>query len=126
MRSLACLLLLFSLTFCQVLAQKGGYYITHHSPELETIDNINFDLLQDQNGMLCIANRKGVLIYDGIYWDQIPTPSSVFSLGLSEDNTLYLGCRDGFGKIEKGSDGLVYKNLSTVYELNDVFKVIYH
>ena len=126
MRLLACLLLLFSLTFCQVLAQKGGYYITHHSPEIETIDNINFDLLQDQNGMLCIANRKGILIYDGIYWDHVPTPSSVFSLGLSEDNTLYLGCRDGFGKLVKGSQGLYYKDLSTGYDLNDVFEVVYH
>jgi len=123
MRTLASLLLLYSLTFCQVLAQKGGYYITHHSPDLETIDNTNFDLLQDQNGMLCIANRKGVLIYDGIYWDLIPTPSSVFSLGLGEDNTLYLGCRDGFGKVENNKDGLYFHNLSTGYDLKDVFAV---
>jgi len=69
--------------------------------------------------------RNGVLKFDGQIWDFIRTPSAVFALAVDDNNTLYLGCRDGFGKIvNDGSGREIYQSLSEETEYgNDVFQV---
>lgn len=90
------------------IAQTGDFILTHHSPKHSEIDNINFEIKADQNGLICIANRFGVLKYDGIEWDFYRTSSSALSLAISEDNIVYVGCLGGFGKLDYFNNSYEY------------------
>jgi len=81
------------------MSQEGGYFITHYSSSNPEINNINFDIDQSDNGVMTIANRSGVLLFDGRNWDKIESPSTIFSLSLDQDNNVYTGGIDGFGKL---------------------------
>ena len=85
-------------------AQYGDFILSHHAPRHSEIDNINFHIESDKNGVICIANRLGVLKYDGLDWEYFPTNSSTISLSISENNTVYVGCIGEFGKLDF-SDG---------------------
>ncbi len=90
------------------MAQTGDFILTHHSPKHSEIDNINFEIKADRNGLICIANRFGVLKYDGIDWDFYRTTSSALSLAISEDNIVYVGCLGGFGKLDYSNNSYKY------------------
>lgn len=87
------------LTRMDAFCQDGDYFLTHHLPSSDLFDNVNFSLVQDQHGILWIANRKGVIQYDGQTWTLFPSPSAVFQLVVANDNTVYAGGRDLIGKI---------------------------
>lgn len=70
--------------FCQ----DGDYFLTHYLPSSDLFDNVNFSLVQDQHGILWIANRKGVIQYDGQTLTLFPSPSAVFQLVVANDNTV--------------------------------------
>lgn len=90
------------------ISQTGDFILTHHSPKHSEIDNINFEIKADRNGLICIANRFGVLKYDGIDWDFYRTTSSALSLAISEDNIVYVGCLGGFGKLDYSNNSYKY------------------
>jgi ligand-binding sensor domain-containing protein len=94
-------------------AQKGDFFLTHYSHKSESIDHANFDIAQDNKGVICIANRIGILRFDGRNWDHIITPAAVFSLSFNEeDNVLYMGGLNGLGKLVRDeSNNLVYQSL---------------
>lgn len=74
----------------------------------------NWDILQDQRGMIYIANSAGVIEYDGVRWRIIPMDNYgvVLCLGLDEQNRLYLGGNGNMGYLEADSSGaLVFRSL---------------
>ncbi|RJE70628.1 triple tyrosine motif-containing protein [Reichenbachiella sp. MSK19-1] len=80
--------------------QQGDLFLTHHSLSIEGMDNLNFDITSNSKGQLCIANRSGILFYDGDQWDYVSTPSSALSVTFDKDDNLYVGCVGDFGKID--------------------------
>jgi hypothetical protein len=102
-------------------AQYGDFILTHHAPRHSEIDNINFHLESDKNGVLCIANRLGVLKYDGIDWDFYPTQSSAISLSISDDNIVYVGCIGEFGKLDIQDNKYGYIPLISDDSIDDHF-----
>lgn len=102
-------------------AQTGDFILTHHSPKHSEIDNINFEIKADKNGIICIANRFGVLKYDGIDWDFYRTNSSALSLAISEDNIVYVGCLGGFGKLDYSNNSYKYISILEEDTLSDHF-----
>jgi hypothetical protein len=80
--------------------QSGDFILTHHAPKHSEIDNTNFHLTADQNGIICIANRFGILKYDGLEWGFYKTNSSALSISVSSENILYAGCIGEFGKLD--------------------------
>ena len=85
----------------------GHYFLRHYSPSLINVDNQNYDIAQDHNGVLCFANRKGVLKFNGGDWYIIQTPSSALKLKLSpQDKHLYVGCSNDFGYITQNIQGI--------------------
>ncbi|MGL1884922.1 MAG: hypothetical protein OCD76_00295 [Reichenbachiella sp.] len=93
---LATLLILSShLTF----SQMGDLFLTHHKLDVEGVDNLNFEIVSNSKGQLCIANRSGLLFYDGHNWDYIATPSSALSINFDENDNIYVGCVGDFGRI---------------------------
>lgn len=102
-------------------AQTGDFILTHHSPKHSEIDNINFEIKADKNGVICIANRFGVLKYDGLEWDFYRTTSSALSLAISDDNTVYVGCLGGFGKLDFINNSYQYIPILPSDSLSDHF-----
>jgi ligand-binding sensor domain-containing protein len=109
-------------------AQTGDYFLTHHAPALNNIDHHNYQIIQDQQGVICVANRRGVMRYDGKSWEFIQTPSSIFSLAADNNNTLYIGSRLGFGYLQKDRFGKdLYYSLSNDFkEGNDITHTLIH
>lgn len=102
-------------------AQKGDFILTHHSPKHSEIDNVNFEITADNNGIVCIANRFGILKYDGQDWEFTRTKSSAISIAVSEDNTIYVGCISEFGRLEFKEGDYQYVTLSESDTISDQF-----
>ncbi|MEL6533902.1 MAG: triple tyrosine motif-containing protein [Bacteroidota bacterium] len=107
------MVLFASLFACQALfAQEGNFLLTHHIPRALGLDHTNFDVVYDKNGLVNVANRKGILRYDGHSWDLVYTPMAVFALAEGPDGTLYAAGEGDFGKVAYAESGeFLYQSL---------------
>ena len=90
-------------------AQEGSPFLTNFSPDDETLTE-NYSLCLDANGELIIANRKGIIIYDGNDWKPIKTPELPLSVALSpyvqeSGQDILVGCRNAVGYLNKNKLG---------------------
>ena len=105
-------------------SQEGNYYLSHFNPAEYNFDNYNYDILQDQQGVVHIANRQGLLNYDGKSWWLTKTPFSLFSLAIDEEGIIYTGGREGFGRFIRDDEfNLTYIPLDS--QSVDVFDSYY-
>lgn len=102
-------------------AQKGDFLLKHHLPTHASIDNANFEVVSDNNGVICLANRAGVLKYDGDTWDYFPTPSAALSLAVDSENVIYVGSINTFGKIDFDRNTTSFQPLIETDTINDLF-----
>ncbi|HVD97240.1 MAG TPA: triple tyrosine motif-containing protein [Cytophagaceae bacterium] len=111
--SLFFLVLLF-LIVQNSLAQSGDYYLKHFNIELPNIDNDNYAITQDGQGRMHIANRQGVLRFDGTFWSITPTPGTVLSVKYDPiTDLIYVGCINDYGYIRTDATGReIYISLS--------------
>ncbi|MEO9484411.1 MAG: triple tyrosine motif-containing protein [Ekhidna sp.] len=107
-------------------AQKGDFLLTHHFPRHSNIDNSNFEITSDSYGRLCIANRSGVLKYDGEAWDFYQTPSAALSIAVDSTDIVYVGCIGNIGMIDFHNRKIQYKSLLAVDTLDDLFLETHH
>ena len=51
----------------------------------------NWEIKQDKNGILYVANNEGLLTFDGRYWNLFPLPNKtiVRSVEIGLDNKIY-------------------------------------
>ena len=77
----------------------------------------NWDIKQDKNGIIYIANNEGLLTFDGKYWKLYPLPNKtiVRSIEIGNDNKVYVGGQDEFGFFQPSQNGLL-----TYYSLVDL------
>ena len=74
----------------------------------------NWDVKQDKNGIIYIANNEGLLSFDGKYWTVYPLPNKtiVRSVDIGPDNKIYVGGQDELGYFMPGPNGqLQYTSL---------------
>ncbi len=59
----------------------------------------NWDVKQDQRGLIYFANNEGLLLFDGNYWNLFPLPNKtiVRSLEIGKDGKIYVGGQDELG-----------------------------
>lgn len=119
-----CTILFTLLSTLSVYAQEGGYFLTHYADGEQEMNNVNFDIAQDSRGVIFIANRSGIIQFDGTSWEKIKTPSSVFTLAFDTDNQLYTGGVNGFGMI--GSDKENYQKYISIGDSSatDIFDMV--
>lgn len=75
----------------------------------------NWDIRQDKNGIIYIANNEGLLSFDGLYWNLYPLPNRtiVRSVEIGNDGCIYVGGQDELGYFSPGKNGaLVFHSLS--------------
>ncbi|SMD32302.1 Y_Y_Y domain-containing protein [Reichenbachiella faecimaris] len=100
--------------FVGSFAQEGDLFLTHHHHNIPGIDDVNYQIKADSKGQLYIANRSGVIQYDGNSWRHIPTPSASISLDMNENDQLYIGCVGDFGLLKIVDKKLQYQSLDSV------------
>jgi hypothetical protein len=99
------------------LAQTGSYFLSHFSPDQDRLNNVCYDMVQDNRGLFYFATQRGVLRFDGRSWDQIRTNGAAYSLKLVKEDLLYVAGSKGFGKINLNSKGLEF--YQPIYEKPD-------
>ncbi|MCG3165792.1 MAG: hypothetical protein POELPBGB_01567 [Bacteroidia bacterium] len=75
---------------------------------------------------MLFANRRGILTYDGAFWNETTLPDIVFTLVADpQKGRIYAGCRNGFGYLSKDEKGIYnYTELSaTLKNTADISKI---
>jgi serine phosphatase RsbU (regulator of sigma subunit)/ligand-binding sensor domain-containing protein len=97
---LAVLLLSLHLT-----AQNGSPFITNFYTEDASL-NENYSICQDKDGVIVIANRKGILTFDAEEWKLIKTPELPMVVAFDAgSNMVFAGCRNNIGYLQKSVTG---------------------
>lgn len=83
-------------------------FIRNFPPEEYKANTQNWDIVQDQRGVMYFANSSGVLEYDGVSWELINTPPSIRSLCVDSSGLIYAGSYGDFGCLQADSLGNIY------------------
>ena len=76
----------------------------------------NWNIEQDSNGWMYFANNKGLLEFDGVYWNlyALPHLAKMRSLKINSDKRIYVGAQKEFGYFSTNRiGGLDYHSLSS-------------
>jgi len=73
----------------------------------------NWKIAQAENGWLYFANSKGLLEFDGVYWNLYPVKNKIIRSLKIIDKRIYIGANSEFGYFEPNEKGkLIYHSLS--------------
>jgi hypothetical protein len=91
----------------------GCKYFKNYSPKEYNRSPQNWWILQDQRGIIYVANNGGVLEFDSVSWRHIDVPNSVVrSMAIDRSGTIYIGGENELGYLAPNSSGeLQYKSL---------------
>ncbi len=69
----------------------------------------NWDIKQDKNNIIYVANNEGVLTFDGKFWNLLPLPNKtiVHSVAIGENNMIYAGGQDEMGYFSPAANGVL-------------------
>ena len=82
----------------------------------------NWDIQQDENGILYFGNNEGLLSFDGSYWKIYPLPNKtvVRSIKIGPDNKIYVGGQNELGFYSPNKKGeLFYTSLTYLLPVTD-------
>lgn len=102
----------YLLGFFNLYSQTGNYFLSHFSPSEERFDNVCFDMVQDEQGLMYFATRSGVIEFDGRNWNLIGGSGAVYSLQINEQNKIYWSGASGYGTIDFNDQG--FHQLKTI------------
>jgi ligand-binding sensor domain-containing protein/DNA-binding CsgD family transcriptional regulator len=130
------LLLFFCLGFLSANTQNTIALpeIVNYSKQSYNGGTQNWEIGQDKQGIIYVANNEGLLSFDGTYWKLYPLPNrtNVRSLEISPDGKIYVGGQDEIGYFSPDKTGtLAYTSLRNLIpaadrSFTDVWDVIYY
>ena len=93
-----------------VLAQsdpKGLPFITNYRYQDYNADGVNWCATEDDKGVMYFANSKGILIYDGQYWELVRPQGNpeTRSLTKGKDGKIYVATNGDIGYLAAGKKG---------------------
>ena len=109
------LLLLISISLSSLLSAAWTPIIRHFTPKNYEAGTQNWDIVEQSNGWMYIANNYGLLETDGCRWNLygINNSSALRSVTLDNEGNIYVGGTDEFGVfVADGLGRLKYENLS--------------
>ncbi|MGB0523299.1 MAG: SpoIIE family protein phosphatase [Flammeovirgaceae bacterium] len=117
------MLLIFFLCF-QGLAQEetGKPYVTNYSYKTYHGHPQVFNIIQDERGLMYLANSRGVIIYDGTTWKKVELTNSApaYTIGMDQQNRVFVGSYNEIGYLRIDQHG------NQVYQsLLDEFRKVY-
>ena len=107
MKKLLLILLLPLQVFCQNTI--GFPDVINYSRQSYSGGLQNWDIKQDQNGIIYVANNEGLLSFDGRNWNlySLPNKTIVRSVEIGPDNKIYVGGQDELGYFVTGNLGML-------------------
>ena len=89
---------------------QGIPFIRNFTAEEYHANKLNYDVENDENGNVFVANFEGLMYYDHANWRILRTPgiSRVTVVVRTSDNTLWVGGYNYFGKIQKKDNGELF------------------
>ena len=89
------------------VSEEGRPYVQNYEPSDYNAESQNWFITQDQNGLIYVANGKGVLEFDGVTWRLIPLPSNnvARSVVVDKHNTKWIAAEQEMGYLERDSLG---------------------
>lgn len=93
----------------------GNPSIINYSKKSYKGGNQNWDIDQDERGVMYFANNNGLLTFDGVYWQIYPLPNGIAlrSIMVSKDGNIYVGGQGQIGYFKADAQGrLVYHSLN--------------
>ena len=85
------------------IKSRGIPFVQNYSTNTYQAGTQNFQILEDQRGIMYFANSRGILEYDGATWNLIQT-SKKTAAGAT-NNRIYVGAKDDFGYLAPSSNG---------------------
>ena len=82
----------------------------------------NWEIKQDRNGIIYVANNEGLLSFNGRYWNLHPLPNKtiVRSVEIGSDNRIYVGGQDELGYFSPTDNGrLSYHSMTRFIAAKD-------
>lgn len=116
---LALFILLNQLYGFSQISRYGLPITQNFNPESYGAGIQNWDIAQDNKGIMYFSNNLGLLEYDGIKWDLHPVKNEtkVRSVLLGNDGRIYVGCQGDFGYFVRNEKGaLTYTSLADSLE----------
>jgi serine phosphatase RsbU (regulator of sigma subunit)/ligand-binding sensor domain-containing protein len=94
--------ILFAINGLTTMGQEGSPFLTNFTSDFDESLTENYSICNDRDGVLIIANRKGILSFDAEEWKLIKTPELplVVAIG-TQGNLVYVGCRNNIGFLRK-------------------------
>jgi PAS domain S-box-containing protein len=91
----------------QTLDGTGNVFLTNYLPDEYNEHPQNWDLLQDQRGLMYFANVNGVLEFDGMEWRiiELPGKTTVRSLAKDTSGRIYVGSYGELGYLSPDRSG---------------------
>jgi len=115
------ILFLFTTTF-SFGKDIGEPYIQRITLNNYGINNNNFTILQDNNGILYIENSNGILKYNGNSWDLFKI-SGKFCFTIGNDGFIYIGSKNKFGYINSTQNKYEFISLLDTNSINKIGQV---
>ncbi|GIV43744.1 MAG: hypothetical protein KatS3mg035_0867 [Bacteroidia bacterium] len=106
MKLLLSIALYYFVIFSLISAQNPLY--RNFSYKEMGANSLVWNIVQDQNNFLYLANNDGVLIYDGSNWKLIETPNPVRYLAMGPNKIILVGCKEDFGALIPGKNHHYY------------------
>lgn len=119
---LVALVLICGNLFSQNYKPVGHHFATNYTSKQYKLNTQNFDIEQDNRGVMYFANDGGVLEFDGEVWRTIKVPSQrTYALVKSQSGNIYVGALGDFGVLETKKGGeLSYKSLPKLFLKEEV------
>jgi serine phosphatase RsbU (regulator of sigma subunit)/ligand-binding sensor domain-containing protein len=103
---LMCFIFLPSKSFCQTNTFESGLpHIVNYTKNEHKAHDQSWCLLEDSLGLIYIGNNIGLLVFDGIDFDFLPTESVIYSLAKDKKGKIYYGADGDFGCIIQNESG---------------------
>lgn len=104
--------------------------IENYTPKEYGIENTpeNWDIIQDDRGIIYSAVGNNVLEYDGTHWRSIPVVKGRYTVSLakSKKGIIYVGAQQDFGYLEPDKEGkMMYHSLISKLSDETVFSTIW-
>jgi signal transduction histidine kinase len=108
----------------------GRYLVTNYSANDYNGGTQNWEFVQDSKGLIYVANRSGILQFDGTFWRtiEIDSRTPLRSLAIDQNDRIFVGAVGEFGYLAPDTLGyLSYISLSAQFDevISDVWETHY-
>ncbi|WP_114793256.1 triple tyrosine motif-containing protein [Niabella yanshanensis] len=107
---------------CRAQNVIGNPSIINYSKKSYKGGNQNWDIDQDERGVMYFANNNGLLTFDGVYWQtyQLPNGIALRSVMVAKDGNIYVGGQGQIGYFKADAQGrLAYHSLNPLLSPED-------